>query len=300
MSEDVSGTDVSEPLGEPPVWGLPALDNDTLGSVIHAVLSQETTSVATMAMTCTSMLAGLQHALRTRKRQQLDMLLARLGWSADMMEDAEILHSTGQQIDDSELLLLCSLFFHAERGLWSCFKWGGGSGRVAPLLNHLNLGSNRIGDRGIVGLVEAATRAPRDLLEALMLSSNRIGDNGATALAHAIASRTVFPNLKLLAMGGNTNMSTVGEMMLREACQTSGVQVRGVGALRGAPIVRQPIAGSWVVRVAVDSADSTRSSVHQQQGQHEEQAFARGVRERALARGDPLIAAPPADYSTPR
>ena len=208
-----------------------------------------------------------------------------------MMADAQILHSTGTGITDSELLLICFLLFNqtppsalrspmASLGLVP-------DTRVAPQLDHLNLGSNVITDRGVLGLIEAATRAPRERLECLMLSGNRVSDRGACALADAIEACVAFPALKMVSIGNN-RISAVGEAALRTACQACGVSVRGVGVLRGAPLVKQPMQGSWVVRVAADSDVATRSS------SIEQQAFARGVRERAAARGDPWISlAPP-------
>ena len=274
---------------EPPeAWGLPALDDDTLGAVIATICGLRAADIAAAAMTCTSMAAALRGELQARKEHQVEALLERLGWSTEIMAEAQILHSTGQGITDSELLLLCCVLFdngpprHLVAAGHTC---------VAPQLDHLNLGSNCIGDRGILGLVDAASRAPREL-GALMLSSNNIGDDGACVLARAIEARVAFPHLRMLSFGGNASVGAAGETALRDACRAAGVAVRGVGQLRGAPLVRQPMAGSWVVRVAVDSADASRSSVMSPE------AFARGVRERALARGDPLICEPPDTSST--
>jgi hypothetical protein len=141
------------------------------------------------------------------------------------------------------------------------------SQHVMPLLSHLNLGSNRIGDHGVKVLVKAATRAPRTLLEGLSLTSNDISDDGAVHLAEAINAGKAFPGLSMLSMGGN-QMGTRGEAALREACAALGVVARGVGVLRGAPVTRQPQRGSWVVGVAVDSADSVRSSTQVTGGVH--------------------------------
>jgi hypothetical protein len=280
---------------QPPakIWGLPALDDDTFASVVAALLETgETSDVAAMARTCRDLARALEDGLRERKERRLVALTRRLGWSVEMMADAQILHSTGTGISDSDLLLLCFLLFNetppapltspmASLGLVP-------DTRVAPLLDHLNLGSNCITDRGVLGLIDAASRAPRSRLECLMLSGNQIGDGGALALAHAIEAGVAFPGLKMLSVGANANMSSVGEAALRTVCHACGVSVRGVGALRGAPLVKRPMQGSWVVQVAVDPDEArTRSSAS-------EHAFARDVRERAAARGDPLISfAPP-------
>ena len=268
----------------PAVWGLPALDGDTLASVATAIqASAQASTVAAMSVTCREMAIALKADLRARKRQQLRALTGRLGWNVDDIHDLQILHSTSQSITDSELLLLCSFLFSEEEAARAQ--------RVAPLLDHLNLGSNRFGDRGLLGLIDAATRAPRERLTCLSLSGNMIGDAGASALAHAIEVGCAFPGLQMLSMGGNARLSTVGEAALRGTCGACSVSVRGVGVLRGAPIVKQPMQGSWVVRVAVDSDDATRSSVTRATSSGEYQAaFARGVRERAVARRDPLIA----------
>ena len=234
------------------------------------------------------------------------------------------LSKPSQGINDSELLLLCSFLFgsdeEAKDGATAATVAGAGMAattpaRVAPLLDHLNLGSNRIGDRGLHGLLAAATRAPRPRLSWLSLSGNAITDAGATALAAAIMDSRAFPGLQMLSVGGNAHISSAGEAALRSACAACGVSVRGVGSLRGAPLVKRPLQGSWVVRVVVESEDATRAAVPSQVAQHvrpaqqhqeqqssaedeqqQEQrlaAFARGVRERAVARRDPLISPAP-------
>ena len=263
--ESLTGEASDEP------WGLSALDDDTLASVMAAVAGRPASDIAAMAMTCTAMAAALQSGLRSRKSRQLDALTLRLGWSEEMLADAQILHSTGQRIDDAELLLLCALLFDGKVKL-ACE-------RPAPHLNHLNLGSNRIGDRGVVALVAAATRAPRERLEALMLSRNEIGDEGAFELARAIEARVAFPNLRLVSIGGNA-LSAAGEAAVREVCEASAVSVFGVGALRGAPLAERFKQASWLE--GDGPAAATRSNVS-------EQEFARGVRERAVARRDPFI-----------
>lgn len=245
-----------------PVWGLPALDDDSVTCVLAAIeASSRTGDVAAMAMTCSTVHSGLQRHLREQKQLALEALTRRLGWSEEHLADAQILHSTGQGITDSDLVLLsCQLF--AARGC------------IAPLLDHLNIGSNKIGDRGVAALIDAASRAPRKQLEVLMLSGNEIGDEGATSLARAI-EHGAFPKLNVLAIGSNKNISAAGEAALRDACGSAGVSVRGVGVLRGAPLVKSPMKGSWVVQVEIDSAGATRTRS--------------GVRDRAVERGDPLI-----------
>ena len=151
MAEAAAGqqqTTAGEATDEP--WGLSALDDDTQASVMAAVALGSTSAIAAMATTCTSARAALESGLRSRKRRQLDALTLRLGWSEEMLADAQILHSTGQHIDDAELLLLCALLFD-DKVEPTCE-------RIAPHLNHLNLGSNRIGDRGVEALVAAASR----------------------------------------------------------------------------------------------------------------------------------------------
>ena len=151
MAEAAAGqqqTTAGEASEEP--WGLSALDDDTQASVMAAVALGSASAIAAMATTCTSARAALESGLRSRKRRQLDALTLRLGWSEEMLADAQILHSTGQHIDDAELLLLCALLF-GDKVEPTCE-------RIAPHLNHLNLGSNRIGDRGVEALVAAASR----------------------------------------------------------------------------------------------------------------------------------------------
>ena len=179
-------------------------------------------------------------------------------------------------IDDADMLLLCAFLFNdrVEPQV-----------RIAPRLNHLDLGSNRIGNRGVAGMLTAASRAPRERLEALMLSSNEIDDEGAFELARAIQARVAFPNLRLLSMGGNV-LSATGEAALRDGCGAAGVSVRGVGALRGAPLGEQ-----WLARVAADPAAATTCT--RSVSRVSEQDFARGVRARAVARGDPFISSTP-------
>jgi len=278
---------MTENSTEPPgPWGLPSLDDDTLASVVEAVRTdvRSPADVAAMATTCAAMATALKEELRSRRSCALYALTQRLGWTAETMVCAQILHSTGQRISDAELLLLSSLLFSNSPE------------RVAPLLDHLNLGSNRIGDRGVVGLVAAATRAPRELLEVLILSGNEIGDRGAKALAQAIELGAAWPALRMLSIGGNAAMSAAGEAALREACRDKRVTVRGVGVLRGSPLVQRPMQGSWVVQAGVDSEDATRWSASLEEarrsvvgGTEQEKAFARGVRARAVSRGDPWI-----------
>ena len=194
MADAASQQQTAEEAPDEP-WGLSALDDDTQASVMAAVALGSASDVAAMATTCTAARTALESGLRSRKRRQLDALTLRLGWSEEMLADAQILHSTGQHIDDAELLLLCALLFD-DKVEPACE-------RNAPHLNHLNLGSNRISDRGVKALVAAASRAPRERLEALMLSRNEIGDQGAFELGRAIEARVAFPNLRLVSMGGN-------------------------------------------------------------------------------------------------
>jgi hypothetical protein len=145
-----------------------------------------------------------------------------------------------------------------------------------------------------------------------MLSRNEIGDQGAFELGRAIEARGAFPNLRLVSMGGNAlsvcrrglepQASTpqtgllsrlslgqaAGEAALREVCEAAGVSVFGVGALRGAPLAERFKQASWLE--AADPAAATRSTGRSSVS---EQDFARGVRERAVARGDPFIASAP-------
>ena len=100
---------------EPPaIWGLPALDGDTFASVVAALIesSRKSSDVSAMAATCSEMARALEADLRARKEQTLVALTRRLGWSVEMMADAQILHSTGTGITDSELLLLCCMLFN--------------------------------------------------------------------------------------------------------------------------------------------------------------------------------------------
>ena len=92
---------------EPPVPGLPTLDDDTLASVVAAVQAGGRLSgVAAMATTCTAMATALKEVLRARKERTLEALTQRLGWTDDTLAGAQILHSTGQHISDADLLLL--------------------------------------------------------------------------------------------------------------------------------------------------------------------------------------------------
>ena len=71
-------------------------------------------------------------------------------------------------------------------------------------------------------------------------------------------------------------------------CEAAGVSVFGVGALRGAPLAERFKQGSWLE--AADPAAAARST---RRPSVSEQDFARGVRERAVARGDPFISSTP-------
>ena len=71
-------------------------------------------------------------------------------------------------------------------------------------------------------------------------------------------------------------------------CEAAGVSVFGVGALRGAPLAERFKQGSWLE--AADPAAAARSTGRPSVS---EQDFARGVRERAVARGDPCISHDP-------
>lgn len=244
-------------------WGLPALDLDTVASIVAVVKAESpVNAVASMASTCSSLWSSFEPFLRASRDQEVEALMQRLGWTWNYLAEAQILHSTGMGITDAELRLIVFLLFDAGTSF-------------APRLDHLNMGSNRISDRGVAALINGAARAPQKQLEVLMLSSNMIGDRGAIALARAIKARVTFPRLNMLTVGGNVQMSAAGETALREACEFTGVSVRGVGMLRGAPIVKEPMKGSWIVKVEVDAEGATRTRS--------------GVRERAVARGDPFI-----------
>ena len=263
-------------------WGLFALDDDTFSAVIAAVRLGAASNMAALARCCVTTAAALANDLRQRKMHAMQVLRTRLGWSAQgVAMGAEILMSTNQCLSDSDMLLVCCLLFGDRTDVVHCDD----EPRIAPLLSHLNLGSNKIGDRGLLGLIDAASRWPRERLAILALSSNLIGDNGALALARAIEKGVAFPALRMyarsrtqpaaaestrtdwccsaalrLSMGGNA-ISAEGERALRDACQAKNINARGLGVLRGAPVVRAPKQGSWVVVVEVDSADSSRSSV---------------------------------------
>lgn len=197
-----------------PIWGLPKLCEDTFATVVAAIERQShPRDVAAFASTSLATRAALKPVLLALKKRRVDAICRRVGW--DKLRGAQLLHAAGTGITDDELLLLSSgLLFNADDG-----------GGFAPLLVHLDLASNQISDRGIIGFVDAASRAPRMRLRQLILSYNDIGDQGATALARALEEGNTLPGLTTISFGGNGRISAAGEAALKAACKVARVSV---------------------------------------------------------------------------
>ena len=66
----------------------------------------------------------------------------------------------------------------------------------------LDLGNNKISDRGAKALAAAFAEGAMPKLEKLVLNNNQIGDEGAVALAEAVG-KGALPKLKELILAGN-------------------------------------------------------------------------------------------------
>ena len=114
---------------------------------------------------------------------------------------------------------ILSIFRDMKKLVYKSVGWGDDEAvqlaEVLPLCTSatlLNLGNNKISDRGAKALAAAFAEGAMPKLEKLYLNVNKIGDDGAVALAEAVGKGA--PNLQELYLGDN-KLSQTG----REACE---------------------------------------------------------------------------------
>ena len=88
----------------------------------------------------------------------------------------------------------------------------------------LNLGYNKISDRGAKALAAAFAEGAMPKLEKLDLGQNRIGDQGAKALAEAVG-KGALPKLKGLNLGNNKLSQTAKDAWEAVKAKRSGLRV---------------------------------------------------------------------------
>ena len=88
----------------------------------------------------------------------------------------------------------------------------------------LDLGNNKISDRGAKALAAAFAEGAMPKLEGLYLHSNKIGDEGAVALAEAVG-KGALPELKVLVLGGNRLSQTAKDAWEAVKGKRSGLHV---------------------------------------------------------------------------
>jgi hypothetical protein len=102
----------------PLVWGLHALDDDALSSVIDAVKLVDVHDIASMACTCSTMACGLACELQICKARRLETLKRRIG-ASNLTDEAQIFHSTGHGLTQSEVRASSVLLLPADSGPFS-------------------------------------------------------------------------------------------------------------------------------------------------------------------------------------
>ena len=98
---------------------------------------------------------------------------------------------------------------------------------VLPLCTsatELNLGNNKISDRGAKALAAAFAEGAMPELEKLYLNTNQIGDEGAVALAEAVG-KGALPELKGLYLNANELSQTAKDAWEAVKAKRSGLRV---------------------------------------------------------------------------